>query len=143
MLWPRLDGWKCTLLVTATMFAQIIMLANLRLTAEVEWQEWFIGFSLGVFAPLAWRTRHRRWCVVAGLSLPVVTAGAALMRGWGFWWLMASRASSFTFPVVLSMAAAWAAKSMDAALATVHDRRERTFQAIRSRSRRVIPQSRG
>ncbi len=135
MLWPRLDGWKCTLLVTATMFAQIIMLANLRLTAEVEWQEWFIGFSLGVFAPLAWRTRNRRWCVVAALSLPVVTAGAALLRGWGFWWLMTSRASSFTFPVVLSMAAAWAAKSMDAALSTVHDRRERTFQAIRRQAR--------
>lgn len=134
MCWPRLNLRICTLLAVATMAAQIIMLANLRLTPEPEWQEWFIGFSLGVFAPLAWRTRSRLWWLVAVASLPVVTAGAAILGGHDIGWLMASRASSFSFPVVMSMGAAWAASSMDAALEMVRDRRRRISEAIRWRA---------
>lgn len=135
MAWPWLNWWKCTLLASATVTAQIFMLANLNLTMEVGWQEWFIGFSLGVFTPLAWRTRRRRWCLYAALSFPVVTILGALLGGYDPLWLMASRASSFTFPVVMSMAAAWASSSMDSALEVVRASRTRTLDALRRGAR--------
>ncbi len=133
--WPRLDRWACGILTLATVSAQTVMLGNLNLTPEIGWQEWFIGFSLGVFTPLAWRTRQRRWCLVAAASFPVVTIGGALLGGYDAVWLMVSRASSFTFPIVMAMAAAWAASSMDAALDSVRASRTRTLDALRRGAR--------
>ncbi|ALN14787.1 hypothetical protein [Acidipropionibacterium acidipropionici] len=135
MAWPRPTWWKCTLLAAATVTAQIFMLANLNLTIEVGWQEWFIGFSLGVFTPLAWRTRRRRWCLYAALSFPIVTIGGALLGGYDPAWLLVSRVSSFTFPVIMSMAAAWAASSMDAAVESVRANRVRTLGTMRRGAR--------
>jgi hypothetical protein len=135
MIWPRLNRWKCTLLVAATVIAQTAMLGNLSLTREIGWQEWFIGFSLGVFTTLAWRTRRRIWCLYAALSFPVVTIGGALLGGYDVVWLMLSRVSSFTFPVVMSMAAAWASSSMDAALASVRESRAQILDALRRGAR--------
>lgn len=135
MVWPHLNCWKCALLAGATVSAQAMMLGNLNLTPEIGWQEWFIGFSLGVFTPLAWRTRRRRWCLYAALSYPAVTIGGALLGGYDVGWLMFSRFSSFTFPIAMSMAAAWAAGSMDAALASVRDSRTRTLDALRRGAR--------
>ncbi len=135
MAWPGLTWWKCALLATATVGAQTTMLGNLNLTPEIEWQEWFVGFGLGVFTPLAWRTRHRRWCLYAALSYPVVTIGGALLGGYDAGWLMYTRASSFAFPVVMSMAASWAARSMDAALDSVRASRTTTLDALRRGAR--------
>lgn len=134
-LWrPLTPGVRSAISVT-TVCCQILMLGNLRPGAVLSWQEWFIGFGIGVFAPMAWRTRTQRWVVVVAGSWPLVTVFGALISGAPMIEMMLGRASSYTWPLILSFAASWAATSMNRSLEAIDCSRAETLDTVRARAR--------
>lgn len=134
-LWHPLTPAVRSTITMTTVCCQVLMLGNLRPGAVLSWQEWFIGFGIGVFAPMAWRTRSRRWVVVVAGSWPLVTIGGALISGAPPVGMMLGRASSYTWPLILSFAASWAATSMRMALDAISRSRAETLDTVRARVR--------
>ena len=132
---PRPSRAAALTIVILTVALQTMMLANLRPTAELGWQEWFIGFGLAVFTPLAWRTRSRWIPVLVVASWPVMTIGAALLSGQNPVVLATSRAPSFAFPLMFSGAAAWASANMNRALRSIHASHSELLRSTRDRTR--------
>lgn len=135
LLWRPLGPVARSVITLTTVCGQILMLGNLRPGAVLSWQEWFIGFGLGVFAPMAWRTRSRRWVLVVALSWPLVTVIGATISGAPPAGMLLGRASSYTWPLILSFAASWAATSMSRSLEAITRSRAETLDAVRARTR--------
>jgi signal transduction histidine kinase len=135
MAWRPLTRGVQIGLAATTICCQMLMLGNLSPSGMPIWQEWPIGFGIGIFAPLAWRTRSRWWAVVAAAGWPVITVGGALLDGADPLMMMATRASSFTWPLILSFAAAWAATSVNRSLATISRSQARILDAANRRAR--------
>lgn len=133
-LWRPLGVAAQAAVAAVTVCCQTLMLANLRAGAPLSWQEWFIGFGIGVFAPLAWRTRSRWWVLVVAASWPVVTLAGAALGGGRPVIVMLSRLSSYTWPLILTFAATWAAVSMKRSLDAVVANRARAFEAAREKA---------
>lgn len=133
--WRPLSRNAKVVITVLTVCCQVAMLGNLHTGTVQSWQEWFIGFGLGVFAPLAWRTMRRSWAVVVVASWPVVTVVGTLINGANPFWVMLSRGSSYTWPLTLTIAAAWAGRSMRSSLREIAHSHQATLDTLRRRAR--------
>lgn len=135
MAWPRLHRWMLVAIPGVVIACQIAMLTNLQQRPAGAWQEWFLGFGLGMYAALAWRTGSGIWLRVSLLSWPVVTVVAALFAGVNPVIVLVGRAPAFMWPAIMAMAAAWAANSLYGSLATIRSSRDAALDAARLQAR--------
>ncbi|WP_130865898.1 sensor histidine kinase [Acidipropionibacterium timonense] len=136
MTTARIGVTKAIVIMSLTVDIQVVLLVNLQPGLPPGFQEWFIGFGIGIFGPLCWR-RRSIWCPLGpSLAWPVTTLVAGWLSGQGPLDLFLTRASSFVLPAILSFAAVWVARSSDAALATIQSSRSRTLRdtALRARA---------
>lgn len=135
MAWPRLHRWMLVTIPGVVIACQVAMLTNLQQRTAGVWEEWFLGFGLGMYSALAWRTGSGIWLRVSLLSWPVVTVIAALFAGADPVIMLVSHAPAFMWPTIIAMAAAWASNSLYGSLATIRSSRDAALDATRLQAR--------